>query len=265
MKYIFLKELKMSCKALAVWSAIMFLMAAFGMIEFASLKDNLDVLMNGVSSIPRIVRVIFGVDEIAINTPLGAYACILYFCGIIAFAFAVYTGVFIIARDERFKTSEFLYAKPHSRSKIVMAKMLVAVVNMIILAFVAFIGLAVFLAPLFPGANLMGAIIVTTIGMFFTMLVFLAVGLFCAAASNKYGQGLFRSFALLILCYVLSFIIEYTGNINFISFLTPIRWFNTLSITQDGIGFFYVLLAAVVVAVGAWGTLKFYNRRDIQA
>jgi ABC-2 type transport system permease protein len=123
MKNIFLKELKLARRPLLIWSSIMFLTAAFGMVEFYSLKDNLDVLSRSVTGIPPIVRIMFGVDAIPINTPLGCYACMYYFYGIIAFCFAVYTGVYIIARDERFKTSEFLYTKPFSRETVLGAKM----------------------------------------------------------------------------------------------------------------------------------------------
>jgi ABC-2 type transport system permease protein len=263
MKSIFCKELKLSRKALIIWSAIMFLTAAFGMAEFYSLKDNLDVLMNGISGIPRIVRIIFGVDAIAINTPLGAYACMFYFYCIIGFAFAVYTGVFIIARDERFKTSEFLYTKPFARDTVVIAKMLAALVNMAVLALVALAGSMIFLVPLFPESGLTSAAISTTVGMFLIMLVFMAVGLLCAAASKTYGQGLLRAFLVLIACYVVSFAIEYAGSVNFLNFISPIRWFNVRDVTQDGIGPLYVLLAAIAMGIGVWLTLKFYKRRDI--
>lgn len=162
MTTIFLKEFRLGRRALIIWSALMLLTAAFGMVEFYSLRDNLEVMATSISGIPKLIRVLFGVDAIPIDTPLGAYACIYYFYSIVAFAFAVYTGVFTIARDERFKTSEFLYTKPHTRGQIITAKMLVALVNLVIMAVVTLVGSLVFLIPLFPEANLTPVAIATT-------------------------------------------------------------------------------------------------------
>jgi ABC-2 type transport system permease protein len=240
----------------------MLLTAMFGMAEFYSLRNNLDVLMNAVSGMPRIVCIAFGTDSIPVNTPLGCYATMYYYFGIIAYCFAVYTGVYIIARDERFKTSEFLYTKPFSRNSIITAKMLVAALNIIVMAVVTVVGSLVFLVPLFPEANLANDAVITTVGMFLTMLVFLAVGLFSATASKSYGQALLNAFITLILCYAVSFIIEYTKIVN-LEFITPIRWFNVKSVTDNGISILYVLLAAAITAVGVWRALKCYEKRDL--
>lgn len=266
MRAIFLKEFRLGRRALIIWSALMLLTAAFGMIEFYSLKDNLDVLMSSVSGIPRIIRVLFGVDAIAIDTPLGAYACIYYYYySIVAFAFAVYTGVFIVAKDERFKTSEFLYTKRYTREQIIVAKMLVAFVNMVIMALVMLVGSLVFLVPLFPEANLVPVAIRTTVGMFITMIVFLAIGLLSAATAKSYGQGLLRGFAVLIGCFAVGLAIEYAGGANALDVLSPNRWFNVKSVTEGGFGISYILLAVAVSGVGAWLTLRFFGQRDLHA
>jgi ABC-2 type transport system permease protein len=240
----------------------MLLTAMFGMAEFYSLRNNLDVLMNAVSGMPRIVCIVFGTDSIPVNTPLGCYATMYYYFGIIAYCFAVYTGVYIIARDERFKTSEFLYTKPFSRNSIITAKMLVAALNIIVMAVVTVVGSLVFLVPLFPEANLANDAVITTVGMLLTMLVFLAIGLFSATASKSYGRALLSAFITLILCYAVSFMIEYTKIVN-LEFITPIRWFDVKSVTDNGISILYVLLVAAITAVGVWLALKCYKKRDL--
>lgn len=181
MTTIFRKEFRLGRRALIIWSALMLLIAAFGMVEFYSLRGDLEVMATSISGIPKLVRVLF-----------GAYACSYYFYSIVAFAFAVYTGVFTVARDERFKTSEFLYTKPHPRVRIITAKMLVALVNLVIMAVVTLFGSLVFLIPLFPEAKLTPVAITTTAGMFLAMLASLAVGLLSAATAKSYGQGLLK-------------------------------------------------------------------------
>jgi ABC-2 type transport system permease protein len=262
---IFFKEFKLSLRPLVIWTSIMFLTAAFGMAEFYSLKDNLDVLMNGVSGMPRIVRIVFGVDAIPINTPLGCLACMQYFYGIIAFCFAASTGVFVVGKDERYKTADFLYTKPYGRSLVIGAKLMVAFIDVLVMAVVSLIGSLLFLVPLFPGANLASASVAFTIGLFLSSLVFLVAGTLCASLLKDHGQATLRSFLALALCYAIAFFVEFSGNISFLGILTPVRWFSPQAVTESGISAVYAALAIALFAAGAWHSIKSFSKRDLRA
>jgi ABC-2 type transport system permease protein len=265
MKTIFLKELKLNRRTLIIWSLLMFLAAAFGAVEFVPLQDSMDVMASSVANIPRIVRIVFGVDALPLNTDLGGYMCMYYWFCLIAFAYATWIGVYILTKEERFKTCDFLYTKPYNRTAIIISKMLAAALSLLILALSACIGSIMFILPFFGGMTLLPQVISTTVGMFLTQLIFLSVGMLCAAfaKSNKLASRI--AFTVLITSYLAAFIIEYIGTVDFLGFLSPIRYFNGPAVGQHGFSLVYILLTAVIIGIAMYSTVFFYKRRDLYA
>jgi len=265
MKMIFVNEFKQNRRILIIWSVILFLTAALGGVEFGGLQSNFDVLMTAVNGMPRIVRLVFGIDAVPLNTPLGQYICMYYWYAVIAFCYAAYLGVFVIAKDERYHTAEFIYTKPFKRNQIVTVKLLVAAVNMAIIAVLSAIGSIIFLLPVINGMDLVPQVITTTIGMFITQIVFVAIGMFCSALTSSYKKGLILSFTVLILAYVIAFAIEYAGTVNFLNFISPVRYFNSPDVAQNGLSLLYLLLSGVISAIALYVTFVKHGKRDLHA
>ncbi|MDR1616546.1 MAG: ABC transporter permease [Syntrophomonadaceae bacterium] len=263
MKTIFLKELKLGRRTLIICSALMLLAAAFGAVEFVSLQDSMDVIATTVADIPRIVRIMFGVDALPLNTDLGGYACMYYWFCLITFPFATWLGVHTITKEERFKTGEFLYTKPYTRSTVILSKMLAALVSILVLTLTACIGSVAFILPLFGGMALLPQVIITSAGMLFTQLIFLVVGMQCAALFKSNKTASRTAFIVLIFSYLVAFIIEYSETVDFLGFLSPVWYFNGPMVAQNGISLLYLLLAMAVVSMAAYFTVAFYRKRDL--
>ena len=125
-----------------------------------------------VGQFPRLIMIMFGVKG-DLTTALGWYACIYFWEGLLAFAYAISLGLSCVAREKKFGTSEYLFTKPVERKTIVLAKVIVSAVNLLV--FALFSGVCNYFTIVLPlgGLDQPGAVLSTTMGMFFTQLLFL--------------------------------------------------------------------------------------------
>ena len=155
------------------------------LFELLSLKDSLDEMARTVGQFPRLIMIMFGVKG-DLTTALGWYACIYFWEGLLAFAYAISLGLSCVAREKKFGTSEYLFTKPVERKTIVLAKVIVSAVNLLV--FALFSGVCNYFTIVLPlgGLDQPGAVLSTTMGMFFTQLLFFALGLLFASLFKSY-------------------------------------------------------------------------------
>lgn len=265
MKYIMLKEFKIHRKTLIIWSIILLFTAIFGGIEFKGLQGQMDMLEKTVVNFPKIVRIAFGVDAFPINTPLGGYASLFYWYQLVAFAFAVYIGIYIIGKDERENTADFIYTKSYDRKTVILAKFVVIIINNAVIALITAIGTIIFLVPFIDtDGSLITSVIVSAIGMFISQLIFSAIGMMCVSISKNYRKGLKGGFLVLIISYIISYIVEYKGNLNHLNILTPVRYFNLADIAKGGLGIVYIIFAILMIFTFLFITIKTFKIRDLK-
>jgi len=263
MKAIVLRELKANQKSLLIWMAGMLFMVAIGSAEYGTVVGNAESIMPMMDMLPRIVRVIFGMDIIPINTPLGYYVCMyLWYC-IVAFAHAVVLGATIIAKEEKNRTAEFIFTMPYSRNTIITGKIFAAVLNVVAMTILTFICIQFTLVTQMSGESILPAIGITMLGMFFAQLLCLAVGLLLSAVFNYHRTALSVAVAFVLFTYVLAVVIEFMGNMEFLNVLTPFRYFFAPNVVESGINPIYLLLCLIIVGASGFFTYKLYGRRDI--
>jgi ABC-2 type transport system permease protein len=73
---------------------------------------------------PKPVLVIAGINGLDVGTVIGYFGVLYLYILLMATIHAAMIGAEVISKEERDRTSEFLYPKPISRSKIVTEKLL---------------------------------------------------------------------------------------------------------------------------------------------
>jgi ABC-2 type transport system permease protein len=265
MKTLFLKEFRLSLKGLLIWSAVVIVTAVYAAAEYPLIAENMDTIMQGFEMIPKVVRIMFGVDAIPIDTPLGMYVCMYYWYCLITFTHAAFIGVLFVTRDEQSRTSEFLYSKPYPRKTVIQAKMLNALVNIGIIAMVTWLITVVSLLPVLAGPSIAGIVAYTMFGMFLTQLVFVGIGLLCSAFFRSNKTALAVSVSFVLTAFGVAIAIEYFGNMPVFDFLSPFRYFNAPSMAERGLRPVYVLIVALMTLVSFLGTPAMYKKRDLPA
>ena len=242
MKTLIKNEFRQTRKTLLIWLGIMLLLCGFCYFELLSLKDSLDEMARTVGQFPRLIMIMFGVKG-DLTTALGWYACIYFWEGLLAFAYAISLGLSCVAREKKFGTSEYLFTKPVERKTIVLAKVIVSSVNL-------------------GGLDQPGAVLSTTMGMFFTQLLFFALGLLFASLFKSYKAAVRAGTVFVLAAYVLAFTAEYTGN-RFLDYLTPLRYYDVYEVALNGVYLSYIVLTVLIVGACVMVSTRRWKLREL--
>ena len=263
MKVIVFRELKANRKGLLIWMAGMLFMVAIGAAEYGTVVENSESIIPMMDALPRIVKVIFGMDILPIDTPLGYYVSMYLWYSMVAFAHAIVLGVTIISKEERDRTAEFLYTMPYSRKIIISGKIIAAAMNVLCMTIFTFLCIILTLVSQMNGESIIPLILTTMIGMFFAQMLCLALGLLFSSLFNYHRTSMSIAISFFALSFVLATVIEFVGNMEFLNFLTPFRYFFAPYVVTNGISSVYLLLSLFFAAVFVFLTYKLYKKRDI--
>ncbi|MEH7248385.1 ABC transporter permease subunit [Neobacillus niacini] len=261
---IFLKEMKSHRKSLLFWSIGVFLMVVSGMFKYESLSSSGQPMNEMLAGMPKSLLAVLGIGEFDISTPSGYYGLLFIYLLLMATIHAAMLGATIIAKEERDKTSEFLFVKPVSRNTIITAKLMAAFVNILIFNLVTLVSSILLVGKYSAGGVVTGDITITMAGMFIVQILFLVIGSSLAAVKKKSKTAASLATGVLLLTYVLSVAIDLNENIEGLKYLTPFKYFEAKNV-MFGAGFelSFVLLSTIWIAALTAVTYVFFKKRDL--
>lgn len=261
---IFLKEMKSHRKSLIFWSIGVFLMVASGMVKYKSLSSSGQSMNEMLAGMPKSLLAVLGIGEFDISTASGYYGLLFIYLLLMANIHAAMLGATIIAKEERDKTTEFLFVKPVSRNGIVTAKLLAAFMNILVLNIVTFVSSVGLVGRYSEGKVVTGDIALTMVGMFILQLLFMVIGTSLAAVKKKSKTAASLATAVLLFTYVISVVIDLNENIEGLKYLTPFKYFEAKNIMfGEGFEFIFILLSGVLIVTLTAVTFVFYKKRDL--
>ncbi|MCM3694059.1 ABC transporter permease subunit [Neobacillus niacini] len=261
---IFLKEMKSHRKSLIFWSIGMFLMVASGMVKYESLASSGQPMNDMLAGMPKSMLAVLGIGDFDISTATGYYGLLFIYLLLMATIHAAMLGATIIAKEERDKTSEFLFVKPVSRNRVITAKLLSAFLNILLLNLVTFVSSVGLVGKFSNGEVVTKDIAITMVGMFILQLLFMVIGSSLAAIKKKSESAASLATGVLLLTYVISVAIDLNENIESLKYLTPFKYFEAKNVMfGGGFEFIFVLLSCVLIAVLTLATFLFYKKRDL--
>ncbi len=263
-------ELRLARKLFLVWVALQLVLNLFALGEFWSLGDSMGELAAAIDAFPLGVRIMFGLAAAPLDTPLGGYLCMYFWCAILVIFLSAWLGVVAVTRESRAGTADFLFTTPVPRIRILLAKVLAAITELT--AYVLITGLAMLFLLVLPlyGAGLTGAVRSTMVGLWLTGLVVLAVSLVLASLTRLPWLGSLAAMAFTVAAYGVAAAVQYRAALTeqFVGttpydIVTPLQWFPASAVATDGLRAQFVALALAVV-VGAVGLAgRRYARREI--
>ena len=202
--------------------------------------------------------------NLILSTATGYYGLLFIYLLLMATIHAAMLGATIIAKEERDKTTEFLFVKPVSRNQIITAKLLAAFVNILILNLVTFVSSILLVGKYSDGDVVTGDIAITMAGMFILQILFMVIGSSLAAVKKKSKAAASLATGVLLLTYVISVAIDLNENIEGLKYLTPFKYFEAKSV-MFGAGFelIFVLLSVLLIAALTVVTYVFFKKRDL--
>src|SRR5512137_1868048 len=173
---IFLRELKANLKSLIIWSIIIALLIVVACAKFTAYAGNPEMLKI-LDTFPPAVLDAFSMRGFDLTTITGFYGIMFVYFALMGSIAAAMWGSDMISKEERDKTVEFSLVLPISRSKVVTAKALVALLNSLLLVLVSWGASLVAVRQFNPDQAFYSFLTLEMQAMFVIELIFLAIGL----------------------------------------------------------------------------------------
>lgn len=173
-------------------------------------------------------------------------------------------GSDILSKEERDKTVEFSLVLPVSRSRVVTAKALAALVNCLAFVLITWVVSLVAVQSYNPDRAFLDFLALEMQAMLAIELIFLAIGLLLGAAMKQYKLSGSTAVAIILTTYFLSIVVSLQDNLDFLKYFTPFKYFDAGELfrsgTLDGV---YLLLTAAIIVVCMAAAYWTYNKRDL--
>ncbi len=263
---IFLYELKSLRKSMLLWTISLLALAGLYLSIFPSMAKDAEEFKQLLASYPEAIRAMLGINLDYITSLLGFYSMIFTFiilCGAIQ---AMNLGVSILSKESRERTADFLLVKPVSRTKIVSAKLLAAIIT-IVITNILFLGISILLVTLEDTQDFnLKLFILINLTMFFVQLIFIAIGMLVSVFFKKIKNVLPISLGVVFGFYLIGTLLVTDIDNKFERMISPFKYFDITYIINNGrYEPLYLLISAVIIVVAIAISYVIYNRKDIHA
>ena len=261
---IFFKELKSYRLGLVFWSFGMFALIWASMAKYATYSGTGQSIKSLISQFPQSIQTIFGISGFNLDTVRGYFGVIFMYIALMATIHAVLLGAGIISKEERDRTSEFLFTKPISRFKIITSKISAGVVNLVILNLVTFAASIYSVNSLTKGSSITGDISLLMLGLLFLQLLFFFVGTTIAAISRKPKSSASVATSVLLVTFILTYFIDLNANMDNLKYLTPFKYFDARNLLVSGhLDLTFVAISVALLIAMTFMTYGYFQRRDL--
>ena len=260
---IFMRELKANRRSLIIWGVIVILFVWIGVSKFSAYYNNPEMLAV-LDSLPPALVAAFSFKGFNLTTVTGFFGLMFSYYALILGIAAAMWGSDVISKEERDKTVEFSLTLPVTRSRVVTAKSLAALVNCIGLLLITW-GVSLVSAQRYqPDAEFYRFLALLMLALFMLQLIFLAVGIFLGCALKRYKRASAVAVSLLLGTYFLSVISALNRDLDFLKYFSPFKYFDaSMLLNESRFNLTFVALSLVIIVVCMAGAYWAYSRRDL--
>jgi len=260
---IFMRELKANLKSLLIWSVIIALMIMIAVAKFSVFAGDPEMLKM-LDSMPPALLDAFNMRAFNLTTLSGFYGLMFVYFALMGAMAAAMWGSDIISKEERDKTVEFSLVLPVSRSRVVTAKALAALVNCVAFVLITWAVSLVGVRSYHPDQAFHAYLALEMQAMLALELIFLAIGLLLGCAMQQYKLSGSTAVAIILTTYFMSVISGMQKKLDFLKYFTPFKYFDAGELFRNGkMGGAYLFLSAGIIVVSVATAYWMYNKRDL--
>ena len=260
---IFFRELRANLKSLLIWSGIMLLLIMLAVTKFSAFAGDPDTVAM-LDSMPPALLDALSMRAFNLTTLSGFYGIMFVYFGLMGAIAAAMWGSDMISKEERDKTVEFSLVLPVSRSRVITAKGLAALVNCIAFVLITWGVSLVVVRSHNPDQAFHHFLALEMESMFVIELIFLAIGLLLGCAMKRYKLSGSVAVAIILATYFTSIVSVMEKKLDFLKYLTPFKYFDAGNLFRDGrMDGTYLLISAGIIVICVAAAYLVYNRRDL--
>lgn len=261
---IYLREMKAHRTGLIWWCIGMAGLVASGMAKYDAYQAAGVSVQEMMAGIPKAVLTVFGMTGFDLTKASGFYGVLFLYIGLMAAIHAALLGSHLISKEERDRTSEFLYAKPVSRNRALTSKLLAGLTMLVIFNLATLLSSFYFVDLYGQGESVGADIRILMVGLFLMQLIFFTIGTAVAGVIRKPKAAPSIAMSIMFTAFLISYLVNMSENLEFLKYLSPFKYYDAAVLMTDGrLNPVYVALSVGIVALAVLGTYRFYSARDL--
>jgi ABC-2 type transport system permease protein len=259
-------ELKTNLKVFFFWTLGLFFLMFAGMTKFTGISADNGVNMSELfDQFPRIVLAVFGMVGLDITTLGGYYSILVYYVLICIAVYGMSLGINAVNRESIDKTHEFLYTKPRARRTILELKLFAACIYLVAFTVLSYLFTISAISTLNFENTINQPIILSTITVFLTGLLFCAIGSFIAAITTKIEKGALYGNLFFLTTFLTSVIYDMFEDGGILKLFAPFKYFNPNDILEGKLDIVFVLLCIVCSILLIFSSFLLFEKKDLNA
>ncbi|MBU0494279.1 MAG: ABC transporter permease [Chloroflexi bacterium] len=260
---IFVRELRANLRSLLIWGGIVILFVTVGVSKFSAYAGNPEMLAI-LDTLPEALLAAVSLRAFDLTTVTGFFGILFTYYALLLSIAATMWGSDIISKEERDKTIEFSLTLPVTRSRVVTAKTLAALVNCIGLLLITWVVSIVSAQPYQPDSGFYQFLFLCILALFILELIFLSIGILLGCAMKRYKRASAIAVSLLLGTYFLSIISGLNENLDFLKYFSPFKYFDpVIMLHESRLDLVFVGLSAAIIVLSMAGAYLTYARRDL--
>lgn len=261
---VFWRELLANRRSLIGWMIGMAVLVMAGMTKYGAFKGSPESLKGFLEQIPPVMRTILGLGTLDISTVMGFYGVLFVYIILMSAIHAITFGASIISKEERDRTSEFLYVKPVTRAMVVSQKLLAAVVGVAAMNITIFISSVLIVRYYDGGSAHADVLLKTSAAVLCVQLIFLTIGMAVASISRRPKHAPALATTIVLVTFLLGIAIQLYAALDTLTILTPFRYFDGPQIIlTNTLPWGWVGVSLIVCLFCITGTYRWYAARDL--
>ena len=260
---IFFRELKANLKSFLIWCGVITLLIMIAVAKFSAFAGDPEMLKI-LDSMPPAMLDAMNMRAFNLTTLSGFYGIMFIYFSLMGAIAAAMWGSDTISKEERDKTVEFSLVLPVSRSKVITAKALAALVYCFAFVLITWLVSLVAVQPYNPDKAFLDFLALEMQAMLVIELIFLAVGILLGCAMKKYKQSGSTAVAIILTTYFMSIFSGVNEKLEFLKYLTPFKYFDAADLFRNGnLEFVYLLISMAIIILSLLAAYQIYNKRDL--
>jgi len=253
-------ELKRSFLSMVGWTlGMVACISVFMQGMYPIYSDSIDQIMIVMQSFPKQFLAAFGFSMDMFSFA-GFYAFSFTYLTLLGVMFSCTVTLQIFAREKRSHCQEFLYAKPVTRQKMFVEK-LSAVLVLLIASNVVLVAWAAMVTALAGENDLIGKIILASLSVFCTELLFMAFVILYSVQARKVRTISGAAMAFAFAGFILSALSSLIDKVE-MRYIAPFKYFDPFQAVMNGTYESQYVITAVVIFVAAMAVaaMRYFNK-----
>jgi ABC-2 type transport system permease protein len=260
---IFFRELKANLKSLLIWCGIIALLVMIAVTKFSAFYNDPSAIAM-IDSLPKGLLEALSMQSFNLTTLIGYYGVMLVYFGLMGAIAAAMWASDSISKEERDKTVEFSLVLPVSRSRVVTAKVLAALVNCVAFVLITWAISLIAVQQYNPDQAYFDFLRLEMAALFMIELIFLAIGLLLGCIMKQYKRSGSTAVAIILVTYFISIISTMEKKLDFLKYLTPFRYYDAGDLFRAGhMNTTYLIISAAIIVVSVGVGYWVYSKRDL--